>query len=615
MRLCGIFGFNWKDENLLQQMSRRLSHRGPDDSGSYLEDNISLGHRRLSIIDLSDKGHQPMVDESGNFVIIFNGEVYNYQELRLELEGIGYDFQSNTDTETVLNSYREWGKECVERFTGMFSFVILDIREGTLFLARDHMGIKPLYYYHDDTRFIFSSTIPPLLLHDIPTRSNSKVIRDFLLYNTTDHLDETFFENIMCFPKGKRAFYDVRSNELRIEKWWSIQRNVVYDGEYQDAVNLLRSLLERSVNARLMSDVAVGTCLSGGIDSSTIACLIQNSRKAEISTFSVVYPGFERDESRFVEIAIRETGMENHMISPSVHDIRNDLSMFIRSMGEPVATTSPFSQFFVFKLAREHDVTVLLDGQGADELLAGYHYFFGFFLKGLLRRFRFTQFMKEIWAMIQGGSWKFGLKSLLFLLAPGSIQKLYFRKRSNISKSLHESQYLETSFFKDHYSPSDLHNALDYHMGSKLEQVLKWEDRNSMIHSCEARVPFLDKQVIDLIFTLPDHFIISSGRTKSILRDAMEGIVPDEILDRRDKIGFDTPEDEWLRTEPISMLLKDWFVSHEPLCCNYIDMSKTRKMISRHLSGKNGHGSTLWKSIFLEAWFKEFIKESTGIGG
>lgn len=613
--MCGIFGFNWKDENLLQQMDKRISHRGPDDSGSYVEDRISLGHRRLAIIDLSEKGHQPMIDGSGNFVLVFNGEIYNYKELRVELADKGYSFISDTDTEVILYGYREWGRDCVERFTGMFAFVILDKHKGELFIARDHMGIKPLYYFHDDERFVFSSTIPPLLEHNIQTGPNDKVIRDFLLYNITDHLDETFFDMIMCFPKGHRAFYYVGSNTLNLEKWWPSERRSEFDGKYQDAVKTCRSLLENSVNARLMSDVAVGTCLSGGIDSSTIACLIKDSRKAEIITFSAVYPGFERDESEFVDIITRETGMKNHRITPSVHDIRNDLALFIRSIGEPVPTPSPFSQFFVFKLAREHGVTVLLDGQGADELLAGYHYFFGFFLKGLLRKFQFSRFLKEMLALMRGGNWKYGFKSLLFLLAPGSMKSMYFRKRSNISQSLYRRHDLETSFFRDHYRPSDLHEALDFHLSSKLEQLLKWEDRNSMIHSCEARVPFLDKKVMDFISKLPEHYIISSGRTKSILRDSMAGIVPKEILDRRDKIGFDTPEDEWLRTEPMREILEDWFMFHDPLCVDHIDIDKTRKLISRHLSGKKNYGSTLWKSIFLETWFREFHKESTRISG
>lgn len=602
--MCGIAGFNWASESLIKSMTKTITHRGPDDSGHYIDNYMSLGHRRLSILDLSSEGHQPMFDQNKEIVIVYNGEIYNFLELEDELKKKKYQFRSRTDTEMILYAYKEWGADCLKHFIGMFAFVIYDIKKKILFLARDHIGIKPLYYYKDKKNFIFSSTIPPILEHNISTKPNRKLIRDLLLYNNTDHTNETFFTNIMKFPWGYYAIYDIEKNKLDWFKWWETSFTGDYTGSYEDAVIELQNLMVKSVNRRLISDVPVGTCLSGGVDSSSIACLIKKSKRSEITTFSAVFPGFIFDESKHIETVTSKTGMKNYQIEPTAETVKNDIFNFIRAIGEPVPGLGPYSQFKVFELARDNKVTVLLDGQGADELFAGYHYFYGFYIKGLLRKGEIRKALKEIFELIKGGYYKVGVLSIGFLLTPFSIRRLYFNFKSNISEKLLKDKNAQTSFFEEYYRLNNLHDTLKFHLDYKLEQLLKWEDRNSMAHSRESRVPFLDIDVMNFIFKLPEKFIISNGKTKMVLKDAMGGIVPDKILERRDKIGFASPEDDWFREVYMKDLLNDWFIKNVPLSTKYINLNKTRKMIKLQIKEKKNYGRAIWRFVFLEAWLK-----------
>ena len=603
--MCGIAGFNWADSKLITEMTDSIRHRGPDDSGHFVNDNVSLGHRRLSIIDLSSAGHQPMFDDNKEIMIIYNGEIYNFKEIRDELKK-KYRFNSKTDTEMILYAYKEWGTECIKKFVGMFAFAIYDVKKKILFLARDHIGIKPLYYYFDKTRFIFSSTIPPILEHNIKTKPNKKLIRDFLLYNNTDHTDETFFEGVMKFPKGQYAIYNLADKKLEWHTWWDNIFIGDYKGNYLEGVKELRKLLIKSVDRRLISDVPVGTCLSGGIDSSSIACLINKSKRSEIKTFSAVFPGFKYNEEKFMDKISDITKMRNYKILPTSETVKTDLVAFIRAIGEPVPGPAPYSQYKVFQLAKENDVTVLLDGQGADELLAGYPYFYGFYIKGLLKRGKFVKAFKELLGLFKGGHYKKGILSIGFLFVPLFMRQIYFILNSTISKSLYKDKAAKTDFFKEYYKLDTLHHSLKFHLDYKLEQLLKWEDRNSMAHSRESRVPFLDIDIMRLIFKFPEEFIISFGITKKVLRDSMKGIVPDVILARRDKIGFATPESTWLQQPPMNKLIHEWFIDNEPLSKKFIDLKKTRDIIKNRFKKKPIYGRIIWRAVFLETWLRTF---------
>ena len=587
-----------------------MKHRGPDAMDFYLDENLSLGHTRLSIIDLSDKGNQPMHDTENEITITYNGEIYNHLELRKILVEKGYKFKSHTDTEVILYSYKEWGLKCLEKLIGMFAFCIYDKIRGTLFLARDHIGIKPLYYYKDKKRFIFSSIIQPILEHDIVTNPNKKLIRDFLLYNNTDHTDETFFSNIQKLPKGHYMIYSIKANNFKIKKWWSSNFFQTYNGSYASACKELRTLLFKSVSRRLMSDVPVGTCLSGGIDSSSIACIINSSSNTEIKkTFSATFPGFKKDETKYIDIVSKKTNLSNYKVNLTGEDFANDYIDFIKSMGEPVPTPSSYAQYKVFEMAKKNKVVVLLDGQGADELFAGYHYFFGFYIKDLILNLHIKSAIKEFIGLLKNNSYKEALLSFGFLFMPLSIKQRYFKNRTNISNKLYNDKSSETDFFQNYYTISNLSSALLFHLENKLEHLLKWEDRNSMAHSREARVPFLDKEIMNFVFTLPENFIINNGITKSILRESMSSTVPEKILQRYDKIGFFTPEDEWLKAPEIKKMFQSFFIDNEPLCQNFIDTERTKQMITAQFSSGKDYTKILWKTLFLESWLRTYKHE------
>jgi asparagine synthase (glutamine-hydrolysing) len=606
--MCGISGFNWKDESLIKSMMNSMTHRGPDDSGSFIEDGISLGHQRLSIIDLSTSGHQPMFDEEKKYAIIYNGEIYNFNDVKDELNKIGYKFVTNSDTEVIIQAYKEWGYDCLKKFKGMFAFAIYDMKKEILFLARDHAGIKPLFYFMDKERFIFSSTISALLLHDIVRKPNRAMIRDYLLYNITDHSEETFFTGIKRFPKGHYAIYKLKTKSIEFHKWWEIKFTNDYPGTYDDAVSRLRELMRISVERHLISDVPVGTCLSGGIDSTSIACLINETKRTSMMTFSAVFPNYIKDETKFIKLATENAGMVNHKVEPTVDNIKIDLNKFIEIMSVPPHNTSPYAQYKVFQLAKSKGITVLLDGQGADELLAGYHYFYGFYIKGLLKNWKIATAIKEVFGLIRGANYSIGIKSLGFSFMPLSMRNKHFVKKSSITEKLLNDKDATTDYFKEYYSCSTLHESLKFHLDRKLEHLLSWEDKNSMAHSMEGRVPFLDVDVIKFICTLPENFIISNGKTKTILRDAMTGIVPEEILSRRDKIGFDTPGDEWLRNDSFKPML-DEISSGKSRCSPYIDHRKMKTMITDTISGKSDYSKHIWKAIILERWLEMFFSD------
>ena len=605
--MCGINGFNWEDEGLLLQMNECIKHRGPDDEGVYVKNSVSLGHKRLSILDLSTKGHQPMFYDNENLVIIYNGEIYNYLELRDQLKKKGYTFESNTDTEVVLAAYKEWGFKCLEKFNGMWAFCIYDKNKKLFFLSRDRFGIKPLYYYRKSNKFIFASEIPPILSHKVKTSPNNRLLCDYLLYNILEHTNQTFFNDIWKIPKGSYAIFNLETKDFKIKRWWKNEYNRIKI-PIDEAISKFTELLRDSVNKRLISDVPVGTCLSGGLDSSTVATLINEAKRAEITTFSAVFPGFKLDESKYIYALTDYTRIKNVKTKPNPTDFYSEISNFIEKHGEPVPGPSPYSGFCVYRLAKENNTTVLLDGQGADEILAGYHYFYGFFLKGLLRKGKIKNFLREFLPLIRGTQRKLGLFSLVFLFLPSQIRRLYFYLKGNINKAFYKKN--KTDFVDRYYSCTSLYDSLKFHLNYKLEHLLKWEDRNSMAHSRESRVPFLDHRVVSFIMSLPENYIINKGETKSILRKATVNLLPPLITNRKDKIGFATPEDDWARSAEFKEILEKLFINKKPMCEEYINLKKLKNMMNAHLQNKRNYGRQLWRVIFLEIWLQKFFGEN-----
>ena len=612
--ICGIINLNGQpvEGSRLNPMMKAMKHRGPDDEGSFIEDNIALGFVRLSIIDLSKAGHQPMLSDDGRYVLIFNGEIYNYIEIRDELIAKGHRFSTKTDTEVLLKSYIEWGEDCLHKFNGMWAFVIYNRTTKKIFAARDRYGIKPFYYYTDGTQYIFASEIPPILsvLNQKP-KPDHQGIFDYLVFNRTDQTEHTFFSEIKKLQHGHLFRIDLNIPCLggikRGQKWYDLKERVSEAEGFKNPKEY-KELLSSAIGLRLRSDVPVGVCLSGGLDSSSIvSVLLQDYNKKDLNTFSAVYnKGQIGDETEFINEY--KTSLKNMFFtSPDANSLEKDLAQFVKAHGEPIPSTSPYAQYKVMELA-QGKVVVTLDGQGADEELAGYHYFFGFYFKDLFTQGRVGKLNSEMYHYIANHHSLMGIKSFLFFMLPKCLRT---RVRVN------EKGYLKADFvdrFKDNnsiagnlYGSKSLTDALFDHFEYKLEHLLKWEDRNSMWFSLEARVPFLDYRLVEKTLATSSDWKIRKGMTKYILREAMEGILPEKIRMRRDKIGFGTPQDEWFREPAWQNITNEVFNSESFKDRNLIEPQIAKDLYKKHLSGKINVSNEIWKWIHLEKWYREFI--------
>ncbi|MFC2110895.1 asparagine synthase (glutamine-hydrolyzing) [Bacteroidota bacterium] len=621
--ICGIIKFNGQavDEVPIRQMMQIIKHRGPDDDGIFIHDSVGLGFVRLSILDLSKAGHQPMVSENKRYVIVFNGEIFNYIELREELKLLGYSFKTQTDTEVVIAAYKEWGKECQHKFNGMWAFAIYDIKKGSVFISRDRYGIKPFYYFQNQDFFAFASEIPPLLkLLPSKPKANMQAVFDYMVFNRTDQTEETFFSGIMKLQHGHCLKIDITSNlsndevykeSVNIscpEKWYDLRaevdKNLNKDFNEKD----FRKLFSDSIKIRLRSDVPVGVCLSGGLDSSSIvSTLLKNYNKADLNTFSAVYEkGQYGDESEFIRLYSDE--LKNMFYtSPNKNSLLSDLSKYVKIHAEPMPSTGPYAQYKVMELAQK-TVVVTLDGQGADEMLAGYHYFFGFFFKDLFVKFRWVKLMTEMFHYLMIHKSLFGIKTFVYFLLPSGLRtKTRVDEKGYIDDEFINKYSKSNSIAGELYGASSLNEALISHFEYKLEHLLKWEDRNSMAFSLEARVPFLDYRLVEATLSLDGRKIIKNGMTKSLLRESMKGLLPEKIRLRTDKTGFDTPQDEWFRNEKFQTLILNILNSESFKNRGIVNSPKAIKLYHKHLSGKINIAKEIWKWIHLELWFREFI--------
>lgn len=587
-------------------------HRGPDDEGLFLEDNVGLGFVRLSIIDLSEAGHQPMFSRDERYVVVFNGEIFNYIELRDELKNLGHQFNTNTDTEVLLAAYQQWGETCLNRFNGMWAFVIYDRWGKKIFASRDRYGIKPFYYYRDDRFFAFASEIPPLLslLPGKPSPDNQSIF-DYLVFNRTDQTQSTFFKEIKKLQHGHSVKMDLNINNQfsnsAIEKWYDLKARVAESKGFTGPEEF-RDLFSSAVRLRLRSDVPVGVCLSGGLDSSSIvSVLLDDFQKKDLHTFSAVYKkGQYGDETEFIH-EYRPLLENMYYITPDAQTLERDLSTFIQAHAEPIPSTSPYAQFKVMELAKEH-VVVTLDGQGADEELAGYHYFFGNFFKDLLVNGQWGSLSKEVVFYLLKHHSLYGLKTFVYFLLPKKIRAtLRTSEKGYISPDFVYAHQEKNTIAGDLYEAASLNEALLNHFEYKLEHLLKWEDRNSMWFSLEARVPFLDYRLVERVLATQSDWIIRKGETKYILREAMKNILPAKIQARRDKTGFDTPQDEWFRTGQWQEIINDILLSSRFRQRNIIDADMAVKKYEQHLDGKVNISKEIWKWVHLDLWFRRFI--------
>jgi len=603
--ICGIINFNDRpaEENKLLTMMQEMKHRGPDDEGTYIDDNIGFGFVRLSIIDLSVKGHQPMIDASGQYIIILNGEIYNYIELKQELVSKGYHFKSNSDTEVLLYSYIEWGKECLDKLNGMFAFAILNKKEKSVFIVRDRFGVKPLYYYQNKNTFIFCSEIPPILkIYNKKNEPDYQSVYDFLVYNRTDQSESTFFRNIYKLPHSH--FIEIKDKKVEKKKWYELRekltKTAILPEQYFEMLN-------SSIQLRLRSDVPVGVCLSGGIDSSTITSVLHKKYQLnDINTFSAVYGKGERgDESEYIN---EYAGTLRNMFFtyPAAESLFDDQMTLIKAHAEPFPTTGIYAQYKVMQLAHGR-VKVLLDGQGADEQLAGYHYFFGYYFKELFEKMRWLRLASEIKHYLQNHKSIYALKAFAYLYLPFGLGADYKQKSSAVHSNFKQKIGTGSENVNSLINSKSLNDVLINHFEYKLEHLLKWEDRNSMWFSIESRVPFLDYRLVEASLSQHPDLVINKGNTKALLREAIKGIVPEKIRTRQDKIGFQTPEDNWFRKDFYKDFIYDLLNSGSFKNRNLIDHKYAGSLYKRHLDNKINISKDIWKWINLELWFREFI--------
>jgi asparagine synthase (glutamine-hydrolysing) len=555
-------------------------------------------HRRLAIIDLTEDGLQPMTNEDGTLWLLFNGEIYNYLELRDELIKKGHRFSSHSDTEVILHAYEEWGVGCLPLFNGMWAFALWDEKQQRLFCARDRFGIKPFYYTVVDGSFLFASEIKALLAHPgVGKKPDEQTLGTYLAWGVQDHSDRTMFEGISQLRPAHWMMVTTDGPQAPFQYWDVKVSPTIRSGTADDEVSAgLLDVLRSATRIHLRSDVAIGTCLSGGIDSSTLAVLINSIIKEEAppsvgsrqKTFSAVFTDKRFDESQYIDEVVEATGVDDHRTEPAPNELRDDIDRLIYMQDEPFGSLSIYAQYCVMRLAKEN-VKVVLDGQGADELLAGYLAYQGSYIRGLVRRSRLWTALSEAAGSLSHHRGFF--RSAIAQLSARRGRRKLLRCRS---EAIHR------------YSGS-LDQVLSKElMGNNLQALLHYEDRNAMAFSLESRVPYLDVRFVEYVASLPLNQKIRNGVTKFSLRKAIKGIVPERIRCRMDKMGFVTPEEVWMKEDlrpfMLSVLSSDSFKDRP-----YWDADAVAKDYIAFLDEKSTYSPEVWRIVCTELWLRKFF--------
>jgi asparagine synthase (glutamine-hydrolysing) len=579
-------------------MSERLAHRGPDGEGTHVSGSTGLVHRRLAIIDLTPDGLQPMTNEDNTLWLVFNGEIYNFVELREELVHKGHIFSSKSDTEVILHAYEEWGYHCLARFNGMWAFALWDERRQELFCARDRFGIKPFYYAEAGGSFLFASEIKALHSHPaVGKRPDEKILCTYLAWGVQDHCSRTMFEGISQIEPA-HALVVTKDGIRPPFRYWDVRVNPAVRGDESDAAvaECLGTHLLEATRIHLRSDVAVGTCLSGGIDSSALTAMINTLVKNEApesvgarqKTFSVVFADTRFDESRYINEVVAATGVDADRTEPAPGQLREDIGRLVYMQDEPFGSLSIYAQYCVMHLAQKK-VKVVLDGQGADELLAGYLGYQGSYIRGLVRTFHWWTALSEI-----AGS---------------------FRRHRDFFRTAWEQLHVRKtrrSLLKCTPEPIDRYcGTLDevlYRelLSTNLPALLHYEDRNAMAFSLESRVPYLDVRLVEYIASLPLSQKIRKGSTKVALRAAIKGLVPEPVRCRGDKMGFVTPEECWMKDELRPFML-EIFSSGSFQSRPYWDAGAVARDYQAFLAGSSPYSPDIWRIACTELWLRTFI--------
>jgi asparagine synthase (glutamine-hydrolysing) len=561
--MCGITGIislnkNKVEQNDLQKMANAIAHRGPNGEGFYINENknIGLAHRRLSIIDLSQKGNQPL-HYLNRYTIIHNGEVYNYIELKKTLEQVGYKFTSETDTEVIVAAYAHYGNTCLQYFDGMFAFVIWDEQEQQLFIARDRFGEKPFYYYTDNETFYFASEMKALWSVGLPKEINHSLMCLYLgLGYTSIPLEPqcTFYKNIFSLPPSHFINIKGLPNVLtmEIENYWDIDKETTINISEADAIEKFTELFTISIKRRLRSDVAIGTSLSGGLDSSSIVAFLHTLGKNSYHTFSAVFPSFEKDESKYINIVNHQFNIEGKTVAPNGKSFFEDFEKLNAIQEQPYTSASIYAQYKVFELAKQHNVSVLIDGQGADETIGGYTKYIHWYLQELFLYDK-KLFKKELDDFEKNTNTFFGLSNKLAAWFPApaanqlekrAVNQLWWK--SHLTQDYGNANFSRLMIHKP--LVKKLNDVLYYNtMQFGLEELLRYADKNAMANGVEVRLPFLQHELAQFVFSLPSHYKLKQGYQKHILRKSVEAKLNNEITWRKDKVGFEAPQEKWIK--------------------------------------------------------------------
>ena len=630
--MCGICGKislrDSIDKNLIHEMCEVLKHRGPDDEGVYIGSKIGLGHRRLSVIDVSSAGHQPMSNEDRSIWLVMNGEVYNFPEIRIDLEQRGHVFKSHTDTEVILHLYEEKGIDCLSDLRGPFAFAIWDEKKQRLFIARDRIGKKPLFYRYKNSTLIFASEIKAILQDpEVSVEVNRRAVTDYLSYGYVP-TPESMFKGIMKLPPAHFMIYE--KGNIKIEKYWELdfsKKNKLSEQEY---CSRIMDLLEEATRIRMISDVSLGAFLSGGIDSSAVVYMMSKLSSRPVKTFSIGFEEEEYSELKFAKIIADKFGTEHkeYIVKPNAIEI---LPKLVWHYNEPYADSSALPSYYVAKMTRQ-EVKVALNGDGGDECFGGYERFMAARFAETLRKIpasgKIAGFIAD---RISGGlnSKNIGskLKRFLSVLSEPYCERHYdwmsmfkdnekedllrddFKKEFAIRRSIF---YLENSFkgcrsndIVDLIMSTDIKTNL-------LDDLLVKMDIATMANSLEGRSPFLDHKMMEFASSIPSNMKIKSTRLKYILKKALSKALPKEIL-ARGKMGFGVPVDKWFRNE-----LKEYscgiLLSDRSIKRGYFKRDVLKSMLDRHSSGNVNNGERIWSLLNLELWHRMFIdKENMNI--
>jgi asparagine synthase (glutamine-hydrolysing) len=630
--MCGINGIAFSsrssrrvDAAELKAMRDVITHRGPDDEGIYIDENVGLGHRRLSIVDVAS-GHQPMTNEDGSLYIIYNGEVYNHADYREELESRGHVYRTHCDTETILHLYEDYGDACVEHLRGMFAFAIWDRNKRELFIVRDRLGIKPLYYVHtSDGSLYFASEIKALLeARAVKAELNFAAFSDYLANHATSG-EETLFAGVKRLMPGHTLTW--RDGEIKIKKYWDVSFTKVAPNGHSDKDYIAEwsDLFRKSVELRLMADVPLGMFLSGGIDSSAIAAVMATLVDEPIKTFSVAFKEREANELEYARLIAHAYKTDHHEVVVSPEEFFAALPNLIWHEDEPLAHPSSVALFFVSKLAAQH-VKVVLTGEGSDELMAGYARYRKTILNLAVGEHYHRMVPSGVRDLIRGqiaGMSASKLRAKLsrtFLSLAPDIESIYF---DNFAVFPRSDQYglltrdtIDRTGGVDPYagvrrvlSETDAQSLLDRllyaDIKTYLHELLMKQDQMSMAASLESRVPFLDHKLVEFTSSLPERLKLNRWTTKYVLRQSMKGVLPEQIL-TRPKMGFPVPLGAWFRGA-YANVLDEYVLSSRALERGIFSAEAVRTLVNEHRGGLANHSERLWSLVNLEMWFRRFI--------